>query len=113
MLQNIIPPRLKSALTKRPPGSNGAWGKRALILAGVLAVLLLLGHAGVRFILWPQIEKSKASVERLLSARMGVDVSMDSLQVSWTGMRPDFEIEGIRFNGPDNTKPLLFIQKIN
>ena len=113
MLQNIIPPRLKSVLAKRPQGSNGAWRKRALILTGVVLALCVLVHVGVRFVLWPQIEKSKTSVERLISARIGADVSMDSLQVSWTGIRPNFEIEGLRFNAPDKAKPLLFIQKID
>ena len=113
MLQNIIPPRLKSVLAKRPKGSSRAWRKRALILAGVTLALFILGHVGVRFVLWPQIEKSKASVERLIGARIGAEVSMDSLQVSWTGIRPNFEIEGLRFNGPDKSKPLLFVQKIN
>jgi uncharacterized protein (TIGR02099 family) len=113
MLQKIIPPRLKSVLAKRPQGMGRAWRKRALILAGVIAILFVLGHVGVRFVLWPQIEKSKASVERLISARIGAEVSMDSLKVSWTGIRPDFEIEGLRFNGQEKSKPLLFIQKIN
>jgi uncharacterized protein (TIGR02099 family) len=113
MLQKIIPPRLKSVLAKRPQGLGRAWRKRALILAGVVVALFVLGHVGVRFVLWPQIEKSKASVEKLISARIGADVSMDALQVSWTGIRPNFEIEGLRFNGPERSKPLLFIQKIN
>ena len=113
MLQNIIPPRLKSVLAKRPQGSSRAWRKRALILACVTLALFVLGHVGVRFVLWPQIEKSKASVEKLIGARIGAEVSMDSLQVSWTGIRPDFEIEGLRFNGPDKLKPPLFVQKIN
>ena len=113
MLQNIIPPRLKSVLAKRLPGSSRAWQKRALILTGVVLALCVLVHVGVRFVLWPQIEKSKVSVERLISARIGADVSMDSLQVSWTGIRPNFEIKGLRFNSPDKAKPLLFIQKIN
>ena len=113
MLHKIIPPRLKSVLAKRPQGLGRTWRKRALILAGLLAVLFVLGHVGVRFVLWPQIEKSKASVERLISARIGADVSMDSLQVSWTGIRPNFEIAGLRFNGPDKSKPLLFIEKID
>ncbi len=113
MLQNIIPPRLKSVLAKRPQGSKGDWRKRALILTGVVLALCVLVHVGVRFVLWPQIEKSKVSVERLISTRIGTDVSMDSLQVSWTGIRPNFEIEGLRFNGADKAKPLLFIRKIN
>ena len=112
MLQNIIPPRLKSVLTKRPQGSGGSWRKRALILCGLVLALLLMGHFGIRFIIWPQIEKSKASVERLISARIGADVTMDDLRVSWTGIRPDFEIDGLRFNGPDNSQPLLQVAKI-
>ena len=113
MLQNIIPPRLKSVFAKRPQGPSRAWHKRALILAGVILAVFILGHVGVRFLLWPQIEKSKASVEKLISARIGAAVSMDSLEVSWTGIRPNFEVEGLRFNGADKSKPLLFIQKIN
>uniref|UniRef100_B1XRV0 Membrane protein-like protein n=1 Tax=Polynucleobacter necessarius subsp. necessarius (strain STIR1) TaxID=452638 RepID=B1XRV0_POLNS len=109
----MIPPRLKSLLAKRPQGSSRAWRKRVLILTGVVLAFFVLVHVGVRFVLWPQIEKSKSSVERLISARIGADVSMDSLQVSWTGIRPNFEIEGLRFNDPDKTKSLLSIQKIN
>ncbi|HAT39748.1 MAG TPA: membrane-like protein, partial [Polynucleobacter sp.] len=109
----MTPPRLKSVFTKRLQGSGGAWRKCALILAGVVFALFVLGHIAVRFILWPQIEKSKASVESLLSARIGVEVSMDSLHVSWTGIRPNFEIEGLRFNSPEKTNSLLSIQKIN
>ncbi len=112
MLQNIIPPRLKSVFAKRPQGSGGPWRKRALILCGFVLALLLIGHFGIRFLIWPQIEKSKASVERLISARIGADVSMDDLRVSWTGIRPDFEIDGLRFNSPDKSKPLLQIEKI-
>ena len=113
MLQNMIPSRLKSLLTKHPQDSSRDWRKRALILTGIVLAVFALGHVGVRFLLWPQIEKSKASVEKLISARIGAEVSMDSLQVSWTGIRPNFEIEGLRFNGPEKTKPLLSIQKIN
>lgn len=113
MLQNMIPPRLKSVLAKRPQGLSGAWRKRILILVGIILALSVLVHLGVRFILWPQIETSKDSVERLLSARIGAQVSMDKLHVSWVGIRPEFEIEGLRFNGPDKNKPLLTIQKID
>ena len=113
MLENIIPPRLKGVFGKRPPGSGQTWRKRAFILAGFVLALFVIGHFGVRFVLWPQIEKSKASIERLISARIGADVTMDKIEVSWTWIRPSFELEGLRFNGPDQSKPLLFIQKIN
>ena len=113
MLENIIPPRLKGVFGKRPPGSGQTWRKRAFILACFVLALFVIGHFGVRFVLWPQIEKSKASIERLISARIGADVTMDKIEVSWTWIRPSFELEGLRFNGPDQSKPLLFIQKIN
>ena len=112
MLEKIIPPRLQGALAKRPPVLGKAWRKRALILLGIVAALFVIGHLTVRFVLWPQIEKSKVSIERLISARVGADVSMDKLEVSWTGIRPSFEIEGLRFNGADQSKPLLLIQEI-
>ena len=113
MLQNLIPPRLKSLLTKRPKGSSGPWRKRALILSGFIFIFFVIAHLGVRYVIWPQLEKSKASVEKLIGARIGADVSMEKLEVSWIGIRPSFEIEGLRFNGHDSTKPLLQIQKIN
>ncbi|MBU3612237.1 TIGR02099 family protein [Polynucleobacter sp. MG-27-Goln-C1] len=100
-------------LQKRPPGSGGLWRKRALILAGVTVAFFVLGHLGVRFVLWPQIEKSKPSLERLMSARLGAQVTMDAVQVSWTGIRPSFVIEGLRFNNANTTTPPLFIQNIN
>ena len=112
MLEKIIPPRLQEVFAKRPPVSGKAWRKRALILLGLVAALFVIGHLAVRFVLWPQIEKSKVSVERLISARIGADVTMDKLEVAWTGIRPSFEIEGLRFNGPDQAKPLLLIEEI-
>ena len=113
MLQNMIPPRLKSVLAKRPQGLGGAWRKRALILAGVVLAVFVIGHLGIRFVIWPQVEKSKASIEKLLSARIGADVTMDRLEVSWTGIRPNFEIDGLRFNTPDKNSPALQVQKIS
>ena len=112
MLQKIIPPRLKSVFAKRPPGLGGDWRKRILILGGIVLVLFVIGHLGVRYVLWPQIEKSKASVEKLISTRTGVNVSIDDLKVSWTGIRPSFEMSGLRFNSPDKSKSLLSIDKI-
>lgn len=113
MLENIIPPRLKGAFTKDPKSSGKAWHKRALILIALVVALFVIGHLGVRFIVWPQIEKSKASIEKLIGARIGANVSIDKLEVAWIGIRPNFEVEGLRFNGADPSKPLLLIEKIN
>ena len=112
MLRNIIPTRLQNVLQKRPLGPDGRWRKRALILAGLTAALFVLGHLGVRFVLWPQIEKSKPTLERLISARLGSNVTMDAVQVSWTGIRPSFAIEGLRFNKEGTPNPPLFIKNI-
>ena len=112
MPQNSTPTNLKSAFKKRPPGLGADWRKRLLILLTVIGVFFIAGHFGVRFILWPQIEKSKASVEKLISARAGVDVTIEDLKVSWTGIRPAFEMDGLRFLAPGNTQALLNIKKI-
>lgn len=113
MPQNIIWTRLQSVLQKRPPGSGGRWRKRALVLAGFTVALFVIGHLGVRFILWPQIEKSKPTIERLISARLGTNVSMDDVRLSWTGIRPSFEIDGLRFNNASTSTPSLLIQNIS
>ena len=113
MLRNIIWTRLQSVLQKRPPGSGGRWRKRALILAGVTVAFFVIGHLGVRFVLWPQIEKSKPTLERLMSARLGTTVTMDEVQVSWTGIRPSFVIAGLRFNNANTSPSPLVIQNIS
>ena len=113
MLRNIIRTRLQSVLQKRPTDSGGRWRRRGLILAGVTVAFFVFGHLGVRFILWPQIEKSKPTLERLMSARLGAQVTMDAVQVSWTGIRPSFAIEGLRFNNANTPTPPLFIKNIN
>ncbi|OYY18459.1 MAG: TIGR02099 family protein [Polynucleobacter sp. 24-46-87] len=100
-------------LQKRAPGTGGRWRKRALILAGVTVAFFVLGHLGVRFVLWPQIEKSKPALESLMSARLGTNVTMDAVQVSWTGIRPSFAIEGLRFNNADAVPPPLQIKNIS
>ena len=104
---------MQSVLQKRPPGSGGRWGKRALILAGVTVAFFVFGHLGVRFVLWPQIEKSKPALESLMSARLGANVTMDAVQVSWTGIRPSFAIEGLRFNDASTSIPPLQIKNIS
>ena len=112
MPQNFFPPRLKDLLAKGLQNLGRNWHKRAFILAASLAALFVLGHLTVRFVVWPQIEKSKSSVEKLIGARVGVNVSIDDLRVSWTGIRPVFEIDGLRFTVPEQTKPSLSIEKI-
>ena len=69
---NFIRTRLQSVFQKRPSASGARWRKRALILSGLVVALFILGHLGVRFVLWPQIEKSKVSLERLVSARLAL-----------------------------------------
>ena len=112
MPQKIIPPRLKSLIKKGPLGLGVDWRKRILTLLVVIGAFFVIGHLGVRYVLWPQIEKSKASVEKLIGARTGVKVSIDDLRVSWTGIRPAFEIDGLQFVSPNQAQSLLKINKI-
>ncbi len=94
------------------------WWRRLLILMATLCVLLILGHLTIRFWLWPQLETSKPTIERLIGARLGVQVEIDQLAVAWTGIRPSFQIQGLRFvNAPNKkaqlTSPLLEIKRID
>ncbi|MBU3620266.1 TIGR02099 family protein [Polynucleobacter sp. CS-Odin-A6] len=100
-------------LQKRPPVYGGRWRKRALILAGITTAFFVLGHLGVRFLVWPQIEKSKPALERLISNHLGVNVTVDDVQTSWTGMRPSFVITGLSLNHSTTSPSPLLIQTIS
>ncbi len=113
MLRNLIPSRLLGASNQSPQDGKGRWSKRLLILTGFILGIVVLGHLGVRFVLWPQIEKSKPTLEKFISARLGADIAIDDLQVSWVGLRPEFQITGLRFHGTDKSPPLLEIEKIS
>jgi uncharacterized protein (TIGR02099 family) len=112
MLRNTPPSQPQDMPQKRLPGFGNRWRKRLLILGGVIFTLFVVGHLGIRFILWPQIEKSKPALEKLVSARLGADITMDDVQVSWTGIRPSFEIQGLKLNGPDASSSPLYIDNI-
>ena len=112
MPRTAPPIRPQNMPQKRLPGLGNRWRKRLLILVGVIFALFVLGHLGIRFILWPQIEKSKPALEKLLSARLGSNISMDDIEVSWTGIRPSFEIQGLKFNGPDANSSPLYVENI-
>jgi len=113
MLRNLLPPDPLNVFQKYWQGSKNLWRKRLLILVIALIVFLGLVHAGVRYIVWPRIEKSKPAIEQLLSKRLGTNVSIDSLQVSWDGLRPQFSMEGLRFNGDNKASAPLQIKKIH
>nr|WP_161951856.1 hypothetical protein [Polynucleobacter paneuropaeus] len=111
MLRNLLPLGLLNVFQKYWQGSKNLWRKRLLILVIALIVFLTLAHAGVRYLVWPRIEKSKPAIEQLLSKRLGSNVSIDSLQVSWDGLRPQFSMEGLRFNSDTKAPAPLQIKK--
>ena len=80
------------------------WWRRLFILMASLAMLFVLGHLTIRFWLWPQVETSKPTIERLIGARLGSEVEIDQLTVAWVGLRPSFQIEGFRFTYPSKNK---------
>jgi uncharacterized protein (TIGR02099 family) len=97
------------------------WFKRLIKVLLAVAVLAVSLHFGVRYLVWPQIEKSKPALEKLVGSRLGVTVSMDDVRVAWDGLRPEFEIEGLRFysqgagnvSGSNKNTPVLVIQSLS
>ncbi|MCM0029011.1 MAG: TIGR02099 family protein [Polynucleobacter sp.] len=97
------------------------WLIRLLKVMAVLAALAVALHFGVRYLVWPQIEKSKPTLEKLIGSRLGVTVTMDDVRVTWDGLRPEFEIDGLRFysqtaakvNESTKNLPALTIQSIS
>ena len=97
------------------------WLVRLLKVIAALATLAVALHFGVRYLVWPQIEKSKPVLEKLMGSRLGVTVTMDDVRVTWDGLRPEFEIDGLRFYAKnagkvsDATKnlPVLNIQSLS
>ena len=97
------------------------WLVRLLKVIAVVAALAVALHFGVRYLVWPQIEKSKPALEKLIGSRLGVTVTMDDVRVTWDGLRPEFEIDGLRFysqtaakiSKPTKNLPALTIQSIS
>jgi uncharacterized protein (TIGR02099 family) len=97
------------------------WFKRLIKVLLAVAVLAVSLHFGVRYLVWPQIEKSKPALEKLIGSRLGVTVTMDDVRVSWDGLRPEFEIDGLRFysqtagkvSAPPKNLPVLAIQSLS
>ena len=97
------------------------WLVRLLTVMAVVAALAVALHSGVRYLIWPQIEKSKPALEKLMGSRLGVTVTIDDVRVTWDGLRPEFEIDGLRFytqtagkaSNPTKNLPVLAIQSLS
>jgi uncharacterized protein (TIGR02099 family) len=97
------------------------WFKRLIKVLLAVAVLAVSLHFGVRHLVWPQIEKSKPALEKLIGSRLGVTVTLDDVRVTWDGLRPEFEIDGLRFysqpagnvSGSNKDTPVLAIQSLS
>jgi uncharacterized protein (TIGR02099 family) len=98
MLRNSILTRLQSLLHKHLLDPGSLWRKRILLFIGIFLSTLLLGYGGIRFVIWPQIEKSKPTIERLLSTSVGANVTLGDIQITWTEFRPSFEIQNLRID---------------
>jgi len=122
MFQNPFPGSLLRSLKSSVAQLHWSrWLVRLLKVMGVIAALAVALHFGVRYLVWPQIEKSKPTLEKLIGSRLGVTVTMDDVRVSWDGLRPEFEIDGLRFysqgagnvNGSNKNAPVLAIQSLS
>lgn len=97
------------------------WLVRLLKVMSAIVALAIALHFGVRYLVWPQIEKSKPALEKLIGSRLGVTVTLDDVRVTWDGLRPEFEMDGLRFyslaagnvSGAKKNTPLLSIQSLS
>jgi len=97
------------------------WFKRLIKVLLAVAVLAVSLHFGVRYLVWPQIEKSKPALEKLIGSRLGVTVTIDDVRVTWDGLRPEFAIDGLRLyaqevgnvSGSNKNTPALAIQSLS
>ena len=118
MLHKLTWNAFVGGIQKGLPGPKGPrWLKRLLIALGAVLFLAIALHFGVRYFVWSQIEKSKPALEKLIGSRLGVGVTMDDVHLSWDGLRPEFDIQGLRFyslrqDGTQQNEPALKIKSI-
>ena len=66
-------------------------------LFGLLLTLLLTTQVIVRYFVWPQLEIRKEQIEKIISAELGINATIGSIQTNWEFFRPSFEIRDISF----------------
>lgn len=64
-------------------------------IAAVLLVLSAILFVAIRFVLWPQANVSREWLERELSARMQVQLTIGQIDTYWDGWRPAFRVRNL------------------
>jgi uncharacterized protein (TIGR02099 family) len=88
------------------------WRKRIALGLSFTLILIIAGHVLIRFWLWPQIDTSKERIQQLIQTKLGVEVQIDDLRVTWGTLRPIIEIKGVRFTTAQEKLSLLNIAEI-
>lgn len=92
----------------RPPRPS-VFRTTLLTLAGSLALLLAL-VAGLRYWVWPDLDRWRDPIASLASVLLGRAVQIERLSGSWTEAAPSLQIEGLRIDAPDGQAGLSVAQ---
>lgn len=88
-----------------PPTSAASAPARSLVrrfariavrIALALVLLAVAGIAALRFVVWPQANVSHAWLERELSQRLQIQLTIGQLETFWDGWRPAFRMRTLR-----------------
>lgn len=81
------------------------WGGRAILaLYFVVAGIVLIG----RYLIVPEIDAWRGTIEEKLAAAIGLPVEIGSLSARWTGLHPHLTIEGLQVRDRQNHPALAF-----
>ena len=97
MSSRAAPPAPATPPTSAPPRSLlRRIARIAVQVALVLALLAVAGVAALRFVIWPQANVSHAWLERELSQRLQIQLTIGQLETFWDGWRPAFRVRTLR-----------------
>jgi uncharacterized protein (TIGR02099 family) len=80
----------------------------ALWLAFAGYVVFLLLFLLVRYVVLPNVENYRGDIERVLSQSLAQEVSIESIDTGWRGLRPRLSLHGFRIRAPDGRPALSF-----
>ncbi|MCW8194388.1 TIGR02099 family protein [Proteobacteria bacterium 005FR1] len=80
------------------------WGLCAFLLIG-LAVVVTIGRE-----LSPQVNNYRGDIASWMTQRLGVQVDLDAVALSWEGLSPELRLRGLRLTGPEG-EAILSVQR--
>lgn len=88
------------------------FARRALRLVGWSCVAayfaLVAAILALRYVVLPQIETYRPTIERLVGEGLGLQVSIGRVEASWAGINPDLTLHDVRVADAENRPALAF-----